>query len=91
MNLGSKSKQIALSKAQPTDMEAIWVRDLLIPGSREWDAELIEELFTPRDAREILSIALSPQAETDRRIWMLGKTGEYIVRSAYRLIYWISC
>ncbi|CAN1345493.1 hypothetical protein LINPERPRIM_LOCUS40382 [Linum perenne] len=65
---------------RPNDMGEICVKDLMIPGTKEWDTELIEDVFSSRDAHEILSIALSPQEATDERIWQLSRKWEYNVR-----------
>nr|DAD20413.1 TPA_asm: hypothetical protein HUJ06_021876 [Nelumbo nucifera] len=40
-------------------LEDIVVSDLWIPGHKEWDVEMIHELFGPRDASAILNIPLS--------------------------------
>ncbi|CAN1178939.1 hypothetical protein LINPERHAP2_LOCUS33910 [Linum perenne] len=66
-------------------MEELTVSELCIPGLDEWDVELINDLFNPRDAAEIKS--LQPRAmSNDVRIWGLSRDGDYTVRSAYRLI-----
>ncbi|CAN1325750.1 LINE-1 retrotransposable element ORF2 protein [Linum perenne] len=66
-------------------MEELTVGELCIPGLGEWDIELIDDLFNPRDAAEIKS--LQPHAIShDVRIWGLSREGDYTVRSAYRMI-----
>ncbi|CAN1801721.1 hypothetical protein LINPERHAP1_LOCUS23088, partial [Linum perenne] len=50
---------------------------------REWDAELIGELFMEEDAKEILSIPLRGNGEMDRRIWHYSKDGKYTVKAGY--------
>ncbi|CAN1279947.1 Putative ribonuclease H protein At1g65750, partial [Linum perenne] len=67
-------------------LHGLRVSDLFIPGFREWDVEMVLSLFTPRDARQILSIPLQGTYGHDRRIWHYSKRGDYTVRSCYRLI-----
>lgn len=58
---------------------------LLIPGQNEWDIDLIENIFTERDSRLILSIPLN-HTDTDSWFWNKEKLGHYTVRSVYSVI-----
>nr|DAD33244.1 TPA_asm: hypothetical protein HUJ06_012095 [Nelumbo nucifera] len=49
-------------------LEDIVVSDLWIQGHKEWDVEMIHELFGPRDASAILNIPLSYASQEDRLI-----------------------
>ncbi|CAN1151467.1 Putative ribonuclease H protein At1g65750 [Linum perenne] len=62
------------------------VCDLFIPGERAWDVEMIEELFSERDAAAIVEIPLHASLEEDGRLWHHSKCGNYTVRSGYKLI-----
>nr|DAD49162.1 TPA_asm: hypothetical protein HUJ06_019099 [Nelumbo nucifera] len=62
-------------------LEDIVVSDLWIPGHKEWDVEMIHELFGPRDASAILNIPLSYASQEDRLIWHLSLNGVYSVKS----------
>ena len=62
------------------------VKNLMIPRCLQWDAELLNELFSPRDVVAILSLPLCPIIVVDHCIWHYSKSGEYNVRSAYRLV-----
>ncbi|XVF64157.1 hypothetical protein PTKIN_Ptkin09bG0145200 [Pterospermum kingtungense] len=61
------------------------VRDLMIPGCREWGYELLEELFCDEDVKFISSIPLSTCSGQDRRIWYFSPDERYTVKSSYRL------
>lgn len=62
-----------------------WVNQLINSESKEWDKELIENIFFPFDAEEILKIKI-PTAKVDDCIaWHYEKTGLFTVRSAYKL------
>ncbi|CAN1135828.1 Putative ribonuclease H protein At1g65750 [Linum perenne] len=62
------------------------VCDIFIPGYLEWDREMIEILFEPRDVLEILSVPLGVGGDRDKLIWHYEVKGNYSVRSAYRVL-----
>nr|DAD30368.1 TPA_asm: hypothetical protein HUJ06_009219 [Nelumbo nucifera] len=66
-------------------LEDIVVSDLWIPGHKEWDVEMIHEIFGPRDASAILNIPLSYASQEDRLIWHFSPNGVYSVKSGYRV------
>nr|DAD25053.1 TPA_asm: hypothetical protein HUJ06_026517 [Nelumbo nucifera] len=66
-------------------LEDIVVSDLWIPGHKEWDVEMIHELFGPRDASAILNIPLSYSSQEDQLIWHFSPNGVYSVKSGYRV------
>ncbi|CAN1150194.1 Putative ribonuclease H protein At1g65750 [Linum perenne] len=68
------------------ELRGLRVCDLFIPELREWDVELIQSLFSERDASAILSIPIPSNMTPDCRIWHFSRKGEYTVRSGYRLI-----
>ena len=61
------------------------VNDLLIPGVKEWDCELIHDLFGVRDVNAIQKVPLYSGCLEDIRIWHFSKNGCYTVKSGYRL------
>ncbi|RWR72557.1 ribonuclease H [Cinnamomum micranthum f. kanehirae] len=67
-------------------LESLTVSDLWIPHCREWDVELLHELFEPRNIAVILSIPLGNGSQQDRLIWHFDKEGSYTVKSGYRCI-----
>ncbi|CAN1301139.1 Putative ribonuclease H protein At1g65750 [Linum perenne] len=68
------------------ELQGLKVCDLFNPGSKEWDSELIEELFNERDERAMFDIPLHGQATLDTRIWPFSRNGTYTVQSGYRFI-----
>ncbi|XP_062101909.1 uncharacterized protein LOC133809260 [Humulus lupulus] len=61
------------------------VKSLLDPVTKEWDKDLILDLFQPEDAYLILSIPLSTNTD-DTWYWALEKSGNFSVKSLYRLL-----
>ncbi|CAN1830202.1 hypothetical protein LINPERHAP1_LOCUS32784, partial [Linum perenne] len=66
-------------------LEDLTVCDLWIPGTKEWDVRLIEELFELEDVEAILRIPTIHRDEDDKIIWHYGQLGEYYVKTAYKL------
>ncbi|CAN1227370.1 Putative ribonuclease H protein At1g65750 [Linum perenne] len=62
------------------------VNDLLIPGTWEWDDELLEELFLAEDRKWICGMKAPTGCEADWRIWRLATDGRYSVKTAYHYI-----
>lgn len=60
------------------------VSNLMLTGGREWDSELLEDLFVARDRDLIKRIPLSVQVTNDSWYWLYDEKGEYTVRSCYR-------
>ena len=61
------------------DLEQTRVHDLWIPNCREWDIELLGELFIERDARVVASIPLSSSEHRDSLIWHFDKVPDHLV------------
>lgn len=51
-----------------------------------WDEEIIQEMFTDRDAKLILSIPLSVTNKDDKLIWAMNDNGKFTVKSCYRAL-----
>ncbi|KAK6145416.1 hypothetical protein DH2020_022236 [Rehmannia glutinosa] len=71
---------------QIAGLEHLTVNELLIPGLCEWDMNLLEEYFCERDVDEILKIPRHDSDDQDSLIWRYSKTGNYTVRSGYKLL-----
>ncbi|KAA3465295.1 reverse transcriptase [Gossypium australe] len=67
-------------------MQLELVSDLIDNANRKWRAELISNTFHPNVARIILQIPLSESDHEDFQVWRGEPTGEYSVRSAYKLL-----
>lgn len=62
------------------------VNGLMKMGIKEWDTDVITDLFNERDQALILGIPLSSRQEDDIRYWHKEGNGRYSVKSAFRLI-----
>ena len=72
------------------DLAHLKVHDLWIHSCKEWDVELLGEIFSPRDAQAIASIPLSSKSPPDSLIWHWDNHGNYTVKSGYRIARWLS-
>ncbi|XP_040959149.1 uncharacterized protein [Gossypium hirsutum] len=62
------------------------VAELIDSNSRTWKKELIEHTF-PEDVTEmILSISLAEKPHEDFQVWSVEASGEFTVRSSYKLL-----
>ncbi|KAF3447422.1 hypothetical protein FNV43_RR12608 [Rhamnella rubrinervis] len=59
------------------------VADLLIPNTRQWNEELLDELFTPASVQAIKRIGWSTLLSHDKLIWKANNTGIFSVQMAY--------
>ncbi|KAF4380062.1 hypothetical protein F8388_018186 [Cannabis sativa] len=66
--------------------ENFTVNSLFQTHSRSWDADVVNDLFTPDDAALILGIQIKQAVEDDFWYWFAERNGLYSVRSAYQLI-----
>lgn len=62
------------------------VSDLIDNTSKVWKKDLITNTFSPVDARRILSIPLAEAAHDDFRVWGGEGSGDFFVRSTYKLL-----
>uniref|UniRef100_A0ACD5X9B5 Uncharacterized protein n=1 Tax=Avena sativa TaxID=4498 RepID=A0ACD5X9B5_AVESA len=63
-----------------------WIADFMNPDGT-WNIGLVQRWFLPMDAQEIIKIRTSKQNEADFIAWNPEWSGEFTVRSAYRLAY----
>ena len=61
------------------------VSELIDTETKSWKRDLIRNVFSPFEAKQILNIPLSWRLPEDKRIWHWEKNGRYSVRSAHRL------
>jgi hypothetical protein len=61
------------------------VSQLMVPGRREWDVQVLRSCLLPHDVVEVQKIWLSDRVEEDTIAWYYEKTGLFTVKSAYRL------
>ncbi|XP_075485321.1 uncharacterized protein LOC142525036 [Primulina tabacum] len=79
------SSNYFVEKAMIPELHDWTVQDLMVPGSREWDHEIIETIFEIRDTKEITEIPLVQIQLRDKRIWHFSKNGAYTVQSGYHV------
>ncbi|KAL5767157.1 hypothetical protein ACOSQ2_013940 [Xanthoceras sorbifolium] len=61
------------------------VASLISPSSHSWDLAKLDQVFVAADRDSILEIPLSLGDCADSLIWHFDKTGEYSVKSGYRV------
>nr|XP_017257253.1 PREDICTED: uncharacterized protein LOC108226775 [Daucus carota subsp. sativus] len=62
------------------------VADIMRIGDRGWDDDIVRDLFNSRDQTCIRKITLADNTSDDSLYWCKENTGEYSVKSAYRLL-----
>lgn len=67
------------------EMEMSRVADLIDHRTGKWKKEIIESLFLPEIANQIIAMPLSVNGGEDRRIWRFTKNGMFTVKSAYHV------
>lgn len=73
-----------ISSAIMPGLEETKVSNLFKSNSREWDKDLISDIFSVEDANRILRIPLSQTAMEDFWMWLEDNSGIYSVKSGYR-------
>ncbi|XP_042983260.1 uncharacterized protein LOC122312663 [Carya illinoinensis] len=61
------------------------VADLIDVGSKKWNKELVDEVFTEAEAAVVHKIPISSTGSSDKLIWLGTKDGAFLVKSAYHL------
>lgn len=62
------------------------VRELFIPGEKQWDESKVNSIVTTVDAKAILAIPIPKSQVPDRIAWAFSPDGKYSVKSGYK--YW---
>ena len=68
-------------------LEDMRVKELIKPGTNEWNSLLLQQLFCARDISLIESIPLYSWKVDDTLIWPFTPSGSYTVKSRYRFLY----
>ncbi|XP_058741819.1 uncharacterized protein LOC131614217 [Vicia villosa] len=63
----------------------IFVNNLMLPNMKQWDVQVIQNLFDPVVAMDIFKVPLVEEVVKDTIIWKEEQNGIYSVRSGYRL------
>ncbi|XP_026417308.1 uncharacterized protein LOC113312787 [Papaver somniferum] len=62
-----------------------FVCDLFVPGTRQWDINIVNTLFSQDCVNLILNMRV-PNTGTDKMIWMPDRKGKFTVKNAYNTI-----
>ena len=62
------------------------VSNIIRMDGRCWDQEIVADLFNNRDQQCIKKITLTDEASDDTLYWCKENSGEYSVKSAYRML-----
>lgn len=62
-----------------------WANQLIDQDTKQWNQELIHQIFNPCDATEIIKIRIPRGEVEDCVAWHMEKMGVFTVRSAYKL------
>ena len=65
------------------------VSELIDQDNAVWKTDVVQQMFLPHEASEILGIPLSEMLPPDQIIWACTPPGMFTTSSAYKLI--ISC
>ncbi|KAA3472858.1 reverse transcriptase [Gossypium australe] len=69
-----------------TENEVELVADLIDAENSEWKTELVERTFTADIAEKVLQIPLGKNPGADMQIWRGELSGDFSVRSAYKIL-----
>ncbi|KAH1131818.1 hypothetical protein J1N35_003196 [Gossypium stocksii] len=81
--LGVKNLILASLVNEPSDYR---VAKLIDANNRNWKKELIDATFREEIAEKIYRIPLAREAHDDVLVWSVELSGEFTVRSAYKLL-----
>ncbi|KAA3477260.1 reverse transcriptase [Gossypium australe] len=71
---------------ETTNEDIKLVSDLIDANNRKWKSDLVLSTFNEDTAKKILQIPLSETIYEDFQVWRGESSGEYSVRSAYKLL-----
>ncbi|GAU15609.1 hypothetical protein TSUD_108680 [Trifolium subterraneum] len=71
---------------QPIKPTYVKVKDLMTNSSNDWNAPLINQLFIPQEAQQILNIPITDRSQDDTLTWDNTTDGNYSVKSGYKAI-----
>lgn len=65
-------------------LKDITVASLFCMKKKEWDLDIIRDVFNDRDQKVVLDIQLNEACTEDILYWRLEESGMYPVKSAYK-------
>ncbi|KAL8116398.1 hypothetical protein AgCh_022771 [Apium graveolens] len=81
-----EAKSVVMAGARWKGLDNATVNSLMEINGQQWDIEIIEDLFNQRDQQCILNTTIGGIGEVDKLCWNEDLSGEYTVKSAYRLL-----
>ncbi|XP_074378628.1 uncharacterized protein LOC141720172 [Apium graveolens] len=73
-----------LTTEMPDKLKDITVNSLMDDTGKNWDIELVEDIFNTRDADLIKRVPIPMSEKEDSWFWLLDESGMFTVKSAYR-------
>ena len=67
-------------------MEEATVDCLIDAQTRTWNADMVDGIFAPQEAKEIKNIPLAQEATEDSLFWPLAQDGEFNCKLGYRFL-----
>lgn len=67
-------------------LQGACINNLMSIGLKDWDRDIVEEMFEERDKKLIFSIPLGVSLSKDLWYWKEEPLGDYPVKSAYKLL-----
>ncbi|XP_058774294.1 uncharacterized protein LOC131648560 [Vicia villosa] len=74
-----------LGGPQKQEVYHLSVNNLMQVNVKQWDVDIIRDLFDASDMEKILSVPLTEEVAEDKMIWKDEKDGVYSVRTGYNL------
>lgn len=68
---------------QPKGLQVTWARELMTSNGKEWNADLLLNQFSQKEAATIRTIPISQVGNKDMLVWNFNLKGAYTVQSAY--------
>ncbi|OVA15343.1 Reverse transcriptase zinc-binding domain [Macleaya cordata] len=65
----------------------VWVKDLFRPGTKEWNIELLNGIFSEFEIRAIKDVHIPVAPRGDKLLWIENRTGQFTTKSLYSLLH----
>lgn len=72
--------------SSPIQLQRKMVASLLCTDRKEWDVKVLSDVLNERDQSCIMVIPISESGNEDIIFWSFEDSGNYSVKSAYRLL-----
>ena len=82
--LGYRMYTGMISTALGDNYESVIVQQLMTADGKNWDKDLVADIFNQRDQALILNIPLSCRSRADQWYWLHERNGMYSIKSCNR-------